>query len=458
MSTHICHYNVHADQRYFLGAEHRNLYNLIAMNGNIVSHTPAGVAAFIATANKDFYIDPQTHAFQHSTGNLKRDESDKDRGEPPRYKFKPSIEKLANLLGKPFADVIREDRPITPWALLREDGEARHRVVDDVCQSVVEFQQKTLIESLDEESREFIGDEVNFQPALVVAPYFYLSSHRFTEWQKVNIECYRATKRLVTGVPVFFELVVSQEVLHFAVNELLETVSEANPDGVLLWIDEQMEEDLSVREISNYVGLVKQLKEQVETVYNTHGGYLSTLLCHPQIGGLLDGVGHSVNYGEARSVIPVGGGIPMARFYFPSIHSRLRFGDALGIIRSRNWLSATDSYRDNVCKCAYCSKLIKERDSLDEFFLTFGESHVVKSRRRSGTIVSLEYPTREAKRAAASHYLYCKAKEFDDVRDRTFRALVDELKTTFDDLESYGGEDLVGHLYNWYRALEDLMP
>ena len=46
MSEHIYHYNVHSEQRYFVGPEHRDLYDLIFLNGNIVSHTPAGIAAF----------------------------------------------------------------------------------------------------------------------------------------------------------------------------------------------------------------------------------------------------------------------------------------------------------------------------------------------------------------------------------------------------------------------------
>ena len=79
MTEHIYHYNTHAEKRYFLGSEHHSLYDVIALNGNIVSHTPEGVAGFLAMAAKDFYIDPQTHAFQHATINLKRDVSDKKR-------------------------------------------------------------------------------------------------------------------------------------------------------------------------------------------------------------------------------------------------------------------------------------------------------------------------------------------------------------------------------------------
>ena len=115
MATHIYHYNTNSEQRYFLGREHRDLYDIIALNGNIVSHTTSGVAAFISTTGKKFFIDPQTHAFQHPTINLKRDISEKESGEPPNYQFKPSIEKLAiERLGGVFTSVIQKDKPLNP--------------------------------------------------------------------------------------------------------------------------------------------------------------------------------------------------------------------------------------------------------------------------------------------------------------------------------------------------------
>ena len=110
---HIYHYNTHAEQRYFLGREHHEGYDMIALNGNIVSHTPAGVASFIAVSAKPFYIDPQTHAFQHATINLKKNVSDSKKGEEPKYEFKPSIKVLAkDRLGYPFDKVIEEDIPL----------------------------------------------------------------------------------------------------------------------------------------------------------------------------------------------------------------------------------------------------------------------------------------------------------------------------------------------------------
>jgi len=171
---------------------------------------------------------------------------------------------------------------------------------------------------------------------------------------------------------------------------------------------------------------------------------------------ILDGVGHSINYGESRSVVPIGGGIPMARFYFPSIHSRLRYGDALGIVLSQNWLSTGIKYRNNVCKCAQCLKLIKSKNTINEAFLVYGESYPVTFRRRSGTIVSLEYPATEAKQVAACHYLYNKAKEFKDIKNISFKELLKNLTTTYDTIAPISGDSMVAHMNNWRTALQKL--
>lgn len=454
MAIHIYHYNTHSEQRYFLGPEHRDLYDMIGLNGNIVSHAPHGIAAFIATSAKDFYIDPQTHAFQHSTINLKRDVSDKDKGESPDFQFKPSIIRLAKeRLGTAFAKVIDEDRPISPSDFLNTDGSVKKDSITEISNKVIYFQQNFLTDELDEEARDLIGEEKNLRPKFLIAPYFYLSSQNFDRWLDINLSFYEITRELSQDIPVFLSLVISNEVLRMARGRIMEALSHIKPTGILLWVDEYSEEDLGVEDIEDMVQFIIELKMHTDVIYNSHGGYLSLLLCHSDIGSILDGVGHSINYGESRSVIPIGGGIPMARFYFPSIHSRIRFGDALGIIRARDWLSSAEAY-GNVCKCIYCNKLIGEKQSIDAAFMTYGESFTVKSRRRSGTVVSLEYPTKEAKQAAARHYLYNKAHEFSQMSELSLSQLLDNLESNYNQLSGFTGDKLIGHLYNWHSALK----
>jgi len=456
MPRHIYHYNTHAEKRYFLGPEHHGLYDIIALNGNIVSHTPQGVAAFLATAAKDFYIDPQTHAFQHATIHLKRDVSNKKKKEPPQYEFKPSIRKLATeRLGPPFSDVITYDRPINPTAFLA-NGNIKNDIIETVCASVKKFQLDMIETELDDEAREFIAESSGFKPTFVIAPYFYLSQHHWKEWLQINLSCYQTMKALLHEAkqPTYLNLVVSKDALDNA-DAIVAAISDLKPDGILLWIDDHVEQELSQSEVKAYIYFLQGLKKTTDNLYNSHGGYLSVLLCHSQIGAL-DGVAHSMNYGEHRNVVPIGGGLPMARFYLHSLHSRLRWGDAAAIVQTRGWLASVDTYRDNICKCHQCQELFEAKGSAEKAFDWYGQSTPVTITRRSGTIVRLEYPTGEAKQAATRHYLYNKAKEFADLETRPFNELIQDLERTYEEISVESGEDAVAHLRTWHEACETL--
>ena len=452
MSKHIYHYNTHAEKRYFLGPEHHGLYDIISLNGNIVSHTPQGVAGFLATSGKEFYIDPQTHAFQHATIHLKSDVSDKKKKEPPRYEFKPSIKKLANeRLGGPFAEVITNDKPINPMMFLDNDR-IKNVAIDGICQSVKKFQLDLIESELDDEAKEFIGGSSDFEPAFVIAPYFYLSKHNWREWLKINVACYKKMKGLVEDVPTYLSLVVSKDALDNEA-DIVSAISNVKPEGILLWIDSHVEEELRRSEVESYVHFLQELKDNTGCLYNSHGGYLSILLCHPELGGFLDGVAHSVNYGEHRNVVPIGGGLPMARFYLYSLHSRLRWGDAADIVQPRGWLESVEIYRENICMCHQCQELFDEKGSAEKAFDLYGKSNPVTITRRDGAIVRLDYPTKEAKQAATRHYLYNKAKEFDDVEKKACGDLLQDLDTVYKAISADSGEEVVSHLRTLYETL-----
>lgn len=454
MATHIYRYNVHSEQRYFLGKENRGKYDLIALNGNLVSNTPTGIAALVSTVNKAFYIDPQTHAFQHDTKNLKRDISNKEMREPPKLEFKPSIRKLANNLGGPFYKVIEADKPLSPNDFYLANGTISNDIINQVCNGVVSFQLNTLKESLKDDDKEFMEGGENFNPEFIISPYFYLVPDLFEEWFDITIKCFVRTREIFSNLNIYYNLVLSKELLKESkVDKIVQELSLLKPEGILLWIDSHFEENLIDFEIERFIYLLKNLKNISGTVFNMYGGYLSILLTHKNI-NYLDGVGHSINYGQYRPIIPVGGGYPLAYFYFPSIHSRLRFVDALGIIYSKKWLKSVQDYLDNVCKCSQCQKLIKENKSLDDAFMAYGETYPKEFNRRSGTIVRLSLPTAEAKRVAAQHYLYCKAKEFQNVKRKELDELLNKMNETFKTVRPNSSFKLISHLFNWQSMLK----
>jgi len=282
------------------------------------------------------------------------------------------------------------------------------------------------------------------------------ATNLWKEWLKINIACYQKTQEFFKDLPIYLGLVLSKERLNDGA-EIIEAISSVKPNGVLLWIDEHVEETLGGDEIVRYVSFLQRLDKVVDTTYNSHGGYLSILLCHSEAGSLLDGVGHSMNYGEHRAVVPIGGGLPMAQFYLLSVHSRLRWGDAASIVQPIGWLGSTERYRQNVCTCHQCLDLIEETGSAEAAFDVYGRSHPVTITRRTGVIVRLEYPTREAKQSATRHYLYNKVKEFKDIGEKNFSQLLVELSSAYDTISSDTGEDFVGHLFTWNEALSGLI-
>ena len=461
MLVHIYHYNINAEQRFFLGNVHRPLFDLIALNGNIVSHTPKGVAGFVATTNKPFYVDPQTHAFQHATINLKRDVREKETDAKPDYQWKPSVLRLAKeRLKSVFGKVIDYDRPLNP-AMFKDDKSAiNQQVVEQVCESVLDFQRNILASSLSEEDREFMDPVQNFCPHFLLSPYFYLSSKDYSDWLKINVECYTKTKSLSDGVPVYLPVVISKQFMELRRSILIEAISQLKPDGILLWIDDHIEEGLGTSQVGEFVQFLRELQNHTGNVLNSHGGYLSTLLCHSDCGPLLSGVGHSVNYGESRSVIPVGGGLPMARFYFPSIHSRLKYTDALDIVRAKSWLSNRQNYEQHVCQCEQCTDLLNEHPNIDRAFYVYGKSRPITFERRSRSggrqLVRLDYPTAEAKLAAARHYLFRKNAEFTTINSASFVELVNRLKSTYDEIATDCDDHSFVHLEIWHRGLTGL--
>ena len=76
---------------------------------------------------------------------------------------------------------------------------------------------------------------------------------------------------------------------------------------------------------------------------------------------------HGPEFGEYRPVVPVGGGIPISRYYVPLLHSRVRYNDATQMFAAKSWLDEVSGFLTNVCDCAVCA------DTLDNDIENFVE-------------------------------------------------------------------------------------
>ena len=86
-----------------------------------------------------------------------------------------------------------------------------------------------------------------------------------------------------------------------------------------------------------------------------------SILSAGELGGQsMTGVAHGPEFGEYRSVVPVGGGIPIPKYYMRELHIRMMYESALRLIENMGWRSDAETYYKNVCGCKECRDVIKD--------------------------------------------------------------------------------------------------
>jgi len=447
---HLVRFGTAADQTYLLN-EFAPTYDQLIVNANTIAHMPAAMATFLAVrANKPFFIDPQTHAFQHELEPL-RSTSRKSAG-----KIKRSWEKLISRYGDPVQrSVLGEDRSILPEDFAN----------DDECKA---FVQRVVAFQLDELNDQFksgpdaayvaylaeAADRVNLVvPSLAVAPYFFLTPQFFDEWLNVNIRCLGYAREVARErkVALAAQVVISQDVLMLSelCHQLVEAYSSAKPDVILLWIDSFSEHDQSTGELAAYVSLVSELSN-ISPVVNLYGGYFSIAAARfGQLRDKLVGVCHGLEYGETKPTVPISGGVPVAKFYIPRLHERLSPRIATRIIRALGGFDSVESFHRNICNCAMCQTVIRRQPERE-----FGEYTATKISTfwRSGRRVAMDFPTASASDLCTRHYMWCKHREYTDHTDLS--STREAFSREFDALKRAVGLDYVGHCKTWPAALK----
>lgn len=175
--------------------------------------------------------------------------------------------------------------------------------------------------------------EERLKPKFLIPPYFYLTADdvAFEEWLDLNLEFLNEAIELAQttfyNCPVFGQLVINKEILcnKFLIDKIASRYSHSACNGITIWIDDFSEHTASKLELDGFICLLEKLKGN--PVYNMYGGYLSILLTHKDI-CLLSAVSHGLEYGENRKVYPVGGGVPVSKYYFFPLHQRLGFTES----------------------------------------------------------------------------------------------------------------------------------
>jgi hypothetical protein len=448
-------YGISADQRYLTG-DFLNTYEATVINGNMVAHIPAALADFLgdrttqSSGVKPFVIDPLTHAFQHDPSKV-RARRTTAHGEEEHTKS--SILKMSRAFGEPVSSRVGAEAVVA--SDFRDPGQ-----LADFCSRVVEFQ----IGTIEREARakrfwkylEYLRIEQSMKPAVVIAPYFWMTPATLDRWLDINVSFIDCALGQSGGLPLFAELVLTDDVLMDQESSRLiaRRYGDSGCAGVLLWIDSFSEQEASVARLLAFARLARTLTRTFgKHVINLYGGYFSILLCQVPELAILSGVCHGLEYGEDRSVVPVGGGLPMAKFYLPAYHHRLRYPDAVRAVRRLGGFASAADFHDLVCSCPACEGAITQDPGTE--FAAYGRTNPVQFRRQD-QVVTLNYPTKETKDLCLRHYLHTKRREFEAAADARACDVAEELDGLYDGAARVLGDAGASYLRNWAIALRTL--
>lgn len=426
---HSTRFTNHTEKDFFLGQFKDGYYDAVIMNGNIVAHSPRSTSTFALKLKKHFIVDPLTHAFQHDIKYLKNDSG----------KIKQSLIALSRTFGSPVKEYLEKDKPIDAKVFSEEN-------TPDFVRKVLEFQLKALSRVVEEGPLAdyvsyAIKDENNelskecITPSLLIAPYLHIED---TPDLEINQKFIDASLKFIAQKKISKELaaqlVISADTFSSATkrDKVLSIYKKISVKKIFLWIDSFKEEEASAGELKELRSFVESLSRGGKEVINLYGGYFSILLTKLDNG--LAGVCHGMEYGESRGVVPIGGGVPRAMYYFYPLHKRLRRVDAARIFTGNQWDekegSRNPEFAKLVCGCEYC----------EDIPTMFEETE-------SG------YSTGDAKRQSLGHYLENKKREYEETARLSLPELLNLLEDAYQRFKKTAFEDDIKHLNRWKEAL-----
>lgn len=439
----LLRYNTGTDKKVFVKL--KDEFDAVIFNATIVAYSGASVADLVAAHKRQYIIDPQTHIFQHDISAIQT-----MRKKTGTVEIKKSVEKYLDVLPPTLKSIIvQEQRPLCP-----NDIEPN---IDVLADAVYQFETSYVQKHIEDKEYDKYLAFANITPAprLVIAPYFMLKSSysdsECAEWMRINRRLLDDFVMISSGnFEVAAQLVLDQKVLAGTqIYDLVRnTYNGTDVSYIFLWIDEfdTFEASNSLRQA--FYQLLVTFKELGIKPIMAYGGYDSIFLCNRQITNRLFGVAQSVGYGESRAITPVGGGLPVNKYYFEPIHRRLKLEDAFYILQHTGYFDSTKSRKDHakdyyahICGCPQCHDVIQE--NIDNFN-KYNDSIPFVVKGRYGDI-SRNRPTSEAGLVAAFHFSYCKAKEWHDIMTMNLDDLV---KLLIENYRLYM-PDRVSSIKNW---------
>ncbi|GEM_PF-1911545 len=414
-----------AEDKIFL-QEYLNDIDLIVFNANILCHQSTNKADTLYSSfpNKKFFIDPRLYSFQLNLSNIKNKAG----------KIKSSYMKLAIEYGLDY--VIDSDTSLTIEQVLKHG-------LNKLSEDILDFQNNFINENLDSEMKEMISFSKQFRtPEILIAPAFCILDEKDLKWLDINKKLLDISLKVKDkyNKPLYANLIISKEILSNkkAITQILDIYCKA--DGMVFWIDDFNEVSINENIIENLISLLIYYKQKNQTkkIYSLYGGYLHQILFN--FG--LNGVCHSVAYGESKK-INHGGGIPLSKFYLPMLYKRMQPESMIRLIRDIPIKTKKEFY-EYICNCPICKKIINNDNIKLTFFSYLDDLEATDTIRRN------------AKYNCRSHYLEVKKKEFTLINTRTFEDLVKILEDTYKNISinHYMVKPEYIHLDRWIKVLK----
>ena len=425
----ILRYNTGTDKKAFV--EFKEYFDAVVFNATIVAYSGSSVADLVSMHKRKYIIDPQTHIFQQDMSAITTENK-----KTHTFQIKKSVEKYLDQLPENLKDLlIYKKCSLTP--------EEISPYINTLVANVFKFQTEYVGRYIKTKEYDKYLDFAHLgpEPKMVIAPYFMLKdSYDITaidKWLDINSKCIDKTIEIATqndnSYPVAGQIVLDKAVLlsHDFLDKIKTSYSNNKFEYIFIWVDDFDAFEARIDYVEAFAKLIKTLNALGKKPIMAYGGYESIILCNKQSPSRLYGVAQSVGYGEYRPITPVGGGLPVNKYYFLPTHRRLRFDDAAKILITQGYFSDDKSnsshaidYYTNICDCKQCHQIIKKDiNNFDKY----NDSVSFDIKTKNG-IISRNKPTTDASLIAALHFLYCKVNEWENVEKGDFSSLIIELK------------------------------
>lgn len=410
----LLRYNTGTDKASFL--KFNKSFDGVIFNASILAHNVSAITDLIAVYEDRYIVDPQTYIFQITKEKISK-----------RGKIKESINKYLDNL------------PQKMVSKYKKEGELKISYIISNIKDLVDYNYNFQVNFVNNKMKEkdyakyldYVG--IIIKPKMIIAPYLMINSEYedkiIDDVLDFNIKSIELTeKKARNDVKIACQLVINKKALSkLNIEKIKNKYKNLNIDYIFVWISDFNMFTATKKENEKYKELILVLNNNGLKPIMSYGGYDSIILCNKDSKIRLYGVANSIGYGEKREIVPVGGGIPVIKYYFYPIHQRLNMEDVLLILKKSGFsdseakmMISAEKYYKEICDCNQCKKIIK-----NDFtnFKMYRESTSFST--KDG--IAKERPTYNTTVILNTHFMYCKIKEWKNVNEKTFTELKREL-------------------------------